>query len=148
VLCTYLIKVEKYLHTKYNILRITTEVNAMSDVYENVPREYVRDLAERVSKAQAGSLHTVNATNMAKFNAVYDFFCWLAEDNGVEVKNLDVCPESVHASLSVEIPNVDLHGDEMVRFVDTLQYVDVLSVGQAASGDIVIDVRVNNVWEE
>ncbi len=120
----------------------------MSDVYENVPREYVRDLAERVNEAQAGGRHTVNAANMAKFNMVYDFFCWLAEDSGVEVKNLDVRPESVHASLSVEIPNVDLHGDEMVRFVDTLQYVDVFSVGQTPSGDIVIDVRVNNVWEE
>ncbi len=120
----------------------------MSDVYENVSREYVRDLADRVNEAQAGGRHTVSAANMAKFNAVYDFFCWLAEDNGVEVKNLDVRPESIHASLSVELPNVDLHGDDMVRFVDTLQYVDVLSVGQTTSGDIVIDVRVNNVWED
>jgi len=128
--------------------RITTEVSAMSDVYENAPCEYVRDLAERVNKAQAGGQHTVNAANMAKFNAVYDFFCWLAEDSGVEVKTLDVRPESIHASLSVEIPNVDLHGDDMARFVDTLQYVDVFSVGQTTSGDIVIDVCVNNVWEE
>lgn len=120
----------------------------MSNVYENASCEYVRDLAERVNEARAGGRHTVNASNMAKFNAVYDFFCWLAEDSGVEVKNLDVHPESIHASLSVEIPNVDLHGDDMARFVDILQYVDMFSVNQTPSGDVAICVQVNHVWED
>lgn len=120
----------------------------MSDVYENMPCVYVRDLAERVNEVKAGGQHTVNAANMAKFNRVYDFFCWLAEDNDVAVKNLDVRPESIHASFSIEVSDVDLHGDAMVKFVDTLQYVDVFSVGQTQSGDIAINVCVNNVWEE
>lgn len=119
----------------------------MSDMYENATRGYVRDLAERVEEARAGGQNIVNAANMAKFNAVYDFFCWLADDNGVEVKNLDIRPESVHASFSVEVPNVDLYGDDMVRFVDTLQYVDVFSVNQTPSGDVAIYVCVNHVWE-
>lgn len=118
----------------------------MSDVYENVPCGYVRDLAGRVNAAMKGSHSTVNVDNMAKFNAVYDFFCWFAEDNGVEIQRLDVRPQSTHASLSIEVPSVDLHGDAMVRFVDILQYVDVFAVKQTASGDLVINVCVNDVW--
>lgn len=120
----------------------------MSDVYGNAPREYVRDLSERVNEAVAGGRGVVNQTNMEKFNKVYDFFCWLADDNDVEVKNLDVCPESVHASFSVEVPSVDLHGDDMVRFVDILQYVDVFSVNQTKSGEVAIYVCVKHVWED
>lgn len=86
----------------------------MSDMYGNAPREYVMDLSERVNEAVAGGRGVVNQANMAKFNVVYDFFCWLADDNDVEVKNLNMCPESVHASFSVEVPSVDLHGDDMV----------------------------------
>lgn len=118
----------------------------MSDVYESVPNGYVRGLADRVNKALTEGQSVVNVDNMAKFNAVYDFFCWFAEDNGVEIEKVDVNPQSAQASLSIEVPNVDLHGAGITRFVDVMQYIDVLNVRQTEAGNLMIEVCVNNTW--
>lgn len=121
----------------------------MSEMKANESIEYARDLSTQVLKAmeEANGHYAVNQDNMKRFNRVYDYFVGLAEENDGEVKQLDIRPQSIHARISVEVPSLDLHGDDTKAFLDILGLVDVFAIRQTAPDNLLIETGVDCVWE-
>ena len=49
--------------------------------------------------------------------------------------------------MSVKVPNVDMHGDSMKQFSETLWLVDTFEIERVASDSLLINAGVNCVWE-
>lgn len=110
---------------------------------------YIADFDTQLAIEQArdGGRHVMNDTNMSKFKQVCGFFAGLAEENDGEVAYIDISPESVNALVSVKVPNVDMHGDSMKQFSETLWLVDTFEIERVASDSLLINAGVNCVWE-
>lgn len=110
---------------------------------------YIGDFDTQImlAKARVGDHYTMNEKNMDKFKAVYDFFVALADENDGGVARLDVSPESIHACVAINVPNVDLHGDSMKQFVEILWCVDTFEIERLTADSLLISAGVNCVWE-
>jgi len=105
------------------------------------------DLQIERNRIEFEGKYVTNEQNMGKFVKVYNFFRWLADENGGEVIDYDVHPKSIQAKVSIDVPLIDIHKDGMKRFIDILQYVDVFKVAAAEQDNLMIHASVNNVWE-
>lgn len=116
---------------------------------KNETFECANELADQIheKRIEFDGKYAVNESNMEKFCKVYDVFYDIADDNGGEVLHIDIHPETIHANVSIEVPLLDLHRDLMKRFVDILEYVDLLEITPTASDSIIIGVNVKEVWE-
>lgn len=123
----------------------------MSEMNERKVVECAQELATQIEngRTEFGGKYVVNEHNMKKFSKVYDFFRQIADEDGGEVRCFDVHPESVSASVSIEISLLDLYRDSLKQFVDILQYIDVFEASPTDDSDgILITVSVTNVWED
>lgn len=91
--------------------------------------------------------YVVNERNMGRFGLVYDFFSRLASDNDGEIVRLNIDPESINASVEIDVPPLDLYRDGLNEFVDVLQHVDALDISQSDSDGVIIGATVNQTWE-
>ncbi len=121
----------------------------MSEMKERAAFRYPQELALQIGEkcAEFKGKYVVNNHNMEKFGKVYDFFCRVADEEGGEVRCLDIHPGSAYAHASIEVSLIDLHEDMMKEFVDILQYVEVLEVKPTTSDSLLINAGVNHVWE-
>ncbi len=121
----------------------------MAEKKQYDPYAFVDKLANQIeekSKELAGK-YTVNEQNMDNFKKLCYFFHWLTGDSGGEVNLIDIEPSSEHAIVCAEVPLVELRGDGLKRFIDILQYVDLLSTATTGPETIMIKAGVSRVWE-
>ena len=121
----------------------------MSEMKERELYERAQELALQIEekRIEFGGEYSVNEHNMDKFRKIYDFFRGLVDNEGGEVRCLDIHPESACASISIETSLIDLHKDAMKQFVDILQYMDVFEVKPTTSDSLLISAGVNHLWE-
>lgn len=110
---------------------------------------YIADFYSQLAIEQAkdGGRHVMNKTNMSKFEKVYKFFYGFAEENDGEISYIDISPESTNAIVTVRVPNVDMHGDSMKQFSETLWLLDTFEIERETSDSLLISAGVNCVWE-
>lgn len=121
----------------------------MSEMKKCVSFACPHDLAIQIEEkfSAYGGKYTVNEHSMEKFGQVYDFFNNLADNNDGDITCLDIQPESVNARIEIEVPPLDLYRDWMKKFVEILQYMDVLDIKPSEFDGIMIGATVNDVWE-
>lgn len=121
----------------------------MAKMEFNENYEFVKELAMLISKKEQEfkGVRVVVPENYNRFLIVYSYFKGFAKKYGGKVTYTDTDPSSVHGGMTLEVPLVDLYHDHLSEFVKVLGLVDVFGINPTSSGEIMLDVTVNNLWE-
>ena len=114
----------------------------------NEAEDFVRELAIQMEMRKASFVGTyvIDPENLKRFLQVARILNVIVQDVGGKLVDVDITAQTLHGSISAQIPLLDLYKELLKDFIAMWEMVDVFGVSPTTNGDMVIEVSINNVW--
>lgn len=91
--------------------------------------------------------YRLNANKYEDFKTVFRYFKGVVKEFGGKFTCIDCQPETLRATLTMDIPLFDAYGEHQKEFAKIMGLCDVFGLNPSSSDGILVDVCVNDLWQ-
>lgn len=98
--------------------------------------------------SSASSMYSINASKLAQFKRVFDFFDGFAEHNEGSIVNVSFKPDDKSARFVTESFMLEAMRDEIPPFANILKDIDIMNIEIVNDIDVRIEIGICDVLEK